>query len=204
MSLALEFLTDYLERTKTTQADFAKAAGVDPSLFTKLIQEEVGLNSKNVPKLLRGIHTEADRLEFLGKYLQEQIPDDLADGISVRISRAVPTGGALMEDAEEEPVDMQIMHAAAALPSDLYRRRLLRFLVHLRKDGGLRDLFTRTVAYLEESDHELGGTPSYRSPVDPLVRKEDRKRAGDKAGDVPPKETSTGSKLRPTKAPKLS
>lgn len=198
MSLALEFLTDYLERTKTTQADFAKAAGVDPSLFTKLIQQEVGLNSKNVPKLLRGIHTEQDRLEFVGKYLQEQIPSDLSDGITIRVARSAAGLGVITEDPEEEPIDLQILHAAMSLPSDLYRRRLLRFICHLRKDAGLRDLFTRTVSYLEESDHPT--TTSYVSPVDPIARKEDRRRAVAPAGDALSRAPSTGRKRRRAKA----
>lgn len=161
MSLALEFLTDYLVRSKTTQADFAKAAGIDPSLFTKLVQEEVGLNSKNVPKLLRGIHNDGDRQDFLIKYLQEQIPADLSDSITVRVSR--PTTGALEEDRSEESLDAQIVRAFAALPSELYRRRVVRFLLHLRKDASLRDLFSRTCGYLEEAD--TGSQLDFPEPV---------------------------------------
>lgn len=151
MSLALEFLDDYLKRTKTTQADFARAAGFDASLFTKLAQKEVSLSSKNVPKILRAISNDADRMRFLSKYLEDQIPGDFKESITVHFTGQA--AGLVMEaEAEEEPLDIQVTHAFNALPSDLYRRRLIRFLNHLKKDSGLRDLFTRTVAYLEESD----------------------------------------------------
>jgi transcriptional regulator with XRE-family HTH domain len=152
MSLALEFISAYLARSEITQADFSKAAGIDASLFTKLAQKEVGLNAKNVPKLLRGFRTEEDRLEFLSKYLEEQIPADLSHAITIHSKKQNGGDGMLMEDGEETPLDVQLVQAFAALPSDLYRRRVIRFLNHLKKDASLRDLFTRTVAYLEEQD----------------------------------------------------
>lgn len=152
MSLALDYLSDYLERTKTTQADYAKSSGIDPSLFTKLVQKEVAMSGKNLPKLLRGIREDRERLDFLTAYLRDQIPADFADSITIHLNGQPAPDGGLMESGEEESLDAQIAQSFAALPSDLYRRRVIRFLNHLKKDGSLRDLFSRTVAYLEESD----------------------------------------------------
>lgn len=152
MSLAIEFLSAHLEQVQTTQADYAKAAGIDPSLFTKLVQGEVTLSSKNVPKLLRGIRGEQARLEFLVKYLEDQIPADFNGEISVRLTKAGSPVSLAQEVGDEAAVEDQMIHAFSALPSDLYRRRVVKFLNHLKKDASLRDLFNRTLAYLEESD----------------------------------------------------
>lgn len=152
MSLATEFLSAYLEQSETTQAEYSKAAGIDPSLFTKLIQGEVALNVKNVPKLLRGLDSESAKIEFLSKYLEEQIPPEFAGSVTVMLNKLTAPSGTAMEDSEKDSMEIQLVLAFAALPSDLYRRRLIKFLAHLKVDAGLRDLFTRTVAYLDDSD----------------------------------------------------
>lgn len=199
MSLALDFLKEYLSRPDQTQADFAVAAGMTPPNVSDLLKGDVLLSDRNLPKILRGLRSERDRHDFLAAYLRDRVPADYADVISVHLKQPAVTGGLLMEDGEGEPLDVQIVHAFAALPSDLYRRRVIRFLGHLKKDPGLRDLFTRTVFYLEEADHTT--TISYRSPVDQVVRKEDLKRVGQPGGDAPPIAPSTERKRPRAKAP---
>lgn len=151
MSLALDFLSEHLAATGTTQADLAKAAGIDPSLFSQIKAGDVSINGKNFPKLMRGLRDDQARLEFLNAYLCDQIPQDYSDRISVRITPATPNGG-VTEEETEEPLESQLVTVFAKLPSDNHRRRLIRFVKHLNKDDSLRRFFVKTVDYLEEAD----------------------------------------------------
>lgn len=151
MSLALDYLREWLQRSECNQADFAKACGMTGANVTDILNGDVTVSARNLAKLLRGLRSEPERLDFLSAYLRDQVPSDYSDEINIRLR--VPNGPlGVMDAGDEEPLDLQMAQGFAALPSDLYRRRVVRFLNHLKKDSGLRDLFTRTVAYLEESD----------------------------------------------------
>lgn len=152
MSLALDFLKEYLNRPSQTQTDFAMAAGMTPTNVSDLLKGDVAISDRNLAKLIRGLRSEKDRHDFLTAYLRDRVPSDYADIITVHLRPPVVETGMVMEAGDDEPLDAQIIRAFASLPSDLYRRRVIRFLEHLKKDGSLRDLFTRLVAYLEEQD----------------------------------------------------
>ncbi len=152
MSLALDFLKEYLSRPGQTQTDFAMSAGMTPTNVTDLLKGDVAVSDRNLAKLIRGFRTEKDRHDFLTGYLRDRVPADYADVITVHLRSPEGRPGLVMEDPAEDSLELQLTQAFAALPSDLYRRRVIRFLNHLKKDGSLRDLFTRTVAYLEEAD----------------------------------------------------
>lgn len=147
---ALSVLTDYLSESDTTQAEFAKAAGIDPSLFSQIKAGDVAISGKNLGKLLRGIREEPVRLDFLKAYLNEQIPDDYQTAITVSLVNAPSGRWSIAEESSEPSLAEQMAHAFEALPSDLLRRRAIHLLTCLRNDTDLRDLFNRTVAYLEE------------------------------------------------------
>jgi transcriptional regulator with XRE-family HTH domain len=200
MSLALDFLKEYLSRPSQTQGDFAQAAGMTPPNVSDLLKGDVMISDRNLSKILRGLRSEKDRHDFLAAYLRDRIPTDYAEIVSVHLKPPADQRGLVMETGEGEPLELQAMQAFASLPSDLYRRRVIRFLSHLKKDAGLRDLFTRTVAYLEESDHSAAGT-SYVSPVDYLSSNEDRRREKPPGGDVPPKAPSTSRRKTRATAP---
>lgn len=152
MNLAHDYLREHLQGPDLTQADFAKAAGMTASNVSDLLKGDVSISDRNVGKLLRGFRTEKERHDFLVAYLRDQVPDDYSNSITILLkSELEPTG---LAEAKEPSIEVQLATAFAALPSDLYRRRLIRFLNHLKKDAALRDLFVRTVAYLEESDQK--------------------------------------------------
>lgn len=153
MSLALDFLSEYLASTGTTQVDYAKAAGIDPSLFSQIKTGDVTINGKNFPKLLRGLRDEPARLEFLNAHLRDQIPPDFAEKISVRITPSTKAPGFPADDSEVS-LEAQVMTRFADLPSDKHRRRVIRFLKHLKGDHTLQALFVKTVDYLEQADAE--------------------------------------------------
>lgn len=151
MSLAVDFLREFFARRETSQTDFARAAGMTPTNVTDLLKGDVAISGRNLDKLLRGFRSEKDRRDFLTAYLRDQIPADYADDITIQLR--APAEGMVCEGGDErDTLDAQIMLGFAALPSDLFRRRLVNFVQHLRGDAQLRDLFARTVAYLEEED----------------------------------------------------
>lgn len=150
MSLALDFLKEYLSRSDVTQADYAKACGIDPSLFSQLKSGDVSVSSKNLPKLLRGLHTAKDRLDFLTSYLRDQVPNEYANMVAIQIGTGGESAWQVAESTDDSQLEPQALLAFAALPSRTYRLRIIRFLQTLRTDAKLRDLFGRTMAYLEE------------------------------------------------------
>lgn len=152
MSLALEFLAAYFEQPATTKADFAKSAGVDPSLISQLLVGAVQISTKNLPRLLNGFRTDLERREFLAAHLRDQVPVEFADDVIVHQTSAI-----LNEAAEGDAafkLEVHLVEAFGALPSEAYRRRVVRFLHHLRKDSALRDIFRRTMDYIDESSSE--------------------------------------------------
>lgn len=158
MSLALEFLSSFFEVPKNTRADFAKAAGIDASLVTNILQGDVQLSSKNIPKLLRGFRTDHERREFLAAYLKDQVPRDFADDIRIHLSHLASGEDANTAEDEAE-LQARLIRAWLDLPNAKYRRRVVNFLVDLRKDAALRDLFARTMAY-REGGSQGGGSLS--------------------------------------------
>jgi hypothetical protein len=153
MSHAIDFLGDYFESkpgepgTRNTKADFAKAAGIDPSLVTQILQSTVQLSSKNVQKLLLGFRSDQERREFLTAYLRDQVPPYLADDVHITIAHH-----AVSESSDSDAAQMEISLIAAF--NDLTRKsdRLLavRFLQQIRTDGDLRDLFRRAMRYIDD------------------------------------------------------
>jgi transcriptional regulator with XRE-family HTH domain len=149
MSLAVDFLSEFFARGETTQTDFARAAGMTPTNVTDLLKGDVAISGRNLDKLLRGLRTEKDRKDFLTAFLRDQIPADYADDITIQL-QAHKTEGALEDPDDAGALEGQMILAFASLPSDLHRRRLVHFAQTLRGDAKLRDLFARTMAYLEE------------------------------------------------------
>lgn len=149
MSLTTDFLADYLIRSEQSQADFARAAGMTQPNFSEILNGSVEVSARNIGKLIRGFREEHERDAFIAAYLRDQIPAENADRITVHLS--TPTG-VLEERPEADRMNIEVEMIAAfdALPSDLYRRRVVKFLNKLRKDEELRDLFRRTMEYLEE------------------------------------------------------
>lgn len=150
MSLAIDFLTDFLERTDQKQADFARTAGMTQPNLNDILKGHVEVSSRNLAKLLRGIRADYERDAFIAAYLRDQIPGDMADRVHVHLTRAKGEG-MVMEEAEgADLLEANLAVAFAALPSDSYRKRVVRFLQQLRKDADLRDLFRRTMDYVDD------------------------------------------------------
>lgn len=153
MSLTVDFLREYFARPDVTQADYAKLAGIDPSLLTKLMQEEVLISSKNLRKLLRGFPHFTDRVAFLNAYLRDQLPGEYADAISIRL---VKTPESANEEGDQEE---SLLQAFEALPSDAYKRRVIRFVRQLGRDAELRRYFAMTMRYVDDgiaTEREMG------------------------------------------------
>lgn len=148
MSLTVEFLKEYFARPDITQSDYAKTAGIDPSLLTKLMQEEVLVSSKNLKRLLRGFHEYSDKLAFLNAYLRDQVPDDFNDAISIRLIKAGTITGAADEFGESEE-ESALLQAFQSLPPG-YRPRIIRFTRQLARDGDLRRFFSMTMNYVDD------------------------------------------------------
>lgn len=187
-NLALDYLREHL--ANKTQLAFAQAAGMTAQNIGDILRGDVAISDRNLPKLLRAFDEEAQRQEFLAAYLRDRVPNEYADVVQI-VAR-----GAAVRESTSADVTADLLEAFTALPSDLYRRRVVRLLQQLRRDDALRDLFVRTVAYLEEAD-TAGATVagnasgsaavSSSSPVEPLIQSEDARRAarGDNAGDRP-------------------
>lgn len=153
MSLALDNLAEYLKRAAAsgdTKADFARASGVHPSLITNILDGDVALSGKNVPKILQGFRTKDDRLAFLLAYLHDEIPQEHANEISVQLAKSSTEG--LAESSIADAQEAQLLEAFFALPSDAYRRRVVTLVRALRSDAQLRDLFKSTVDYIQPDD----------------------------------------------------
>jgi predicted transcriptional regulator len=201
MGLATDYLSDYLQRLDLTQVDFAKAAGMTQTNLSDILKGDVEVSARNIGKLLRGLSDESERDAFIAAHLRDQIPEDQAERVVVHVSKPDDQRGGVMEDKPDNDtiIEAELVAAFAALPSSTYRKRVLRLLRHLRKDADLRDLFSRTVAYLEDSDR---APVSYDSPVDEVVSEEEERRESSPAGDARPTEPSNDSKKTPAKAPK--
>lgn len=168
MSLATDFLAEVFARKDYNQSDFARACGMTPTNVTDLLKGDVAISGRNLTKLLRGLRTEKDRLDFLTAYLCDQVPADYADEISIRLTAPAAACGMVMESSDPaNELEAQLILAFSALPSDLYRRRLLRLTQTLRKDADLRDLFARTMAYLEEQQGSGLSSDTLKSTLSP-------------------------------------
>lgn len=162
MSLAIDFLRGYFSRPDApSQADFAKASGMTGANVTDLLNAQVGISGRNVSKLLRGLGNDPDRLAFLAAYLRDEVPSDFADAIHI----GVRTSGLEEPPEGEQSLQDDLLQAFAALPSDMHRRRTVKFLQHLRRDHGLRDLFARTCVYLEEADADARARTNSSDPA---------------------------------------
>lgn len=161
MSLATDFLADYIERSEQTQTDFARAAGMTPTNITEILKGTVNVSGRNLANLLRGIRDDHERDAFLAAYLRDNIPTDMADRVQVHLTRH-RTGEAVMEGDDRANLEAELVLAFATLPNETYRRRVVRFLQQLRRDAELRDLFRRTMEYVDD-DVEARRESSHRA-----------------------------------------
>jgi hypothetical protein len=148
MNLALEFLKDYFEKPDAlNQGDFAKACGMSAANVSDLLSERISISSRNLNNLLRGFRDEGDQAAFLTAFLRDQVPVDFVDDVVIQHKKP----SVLKEDSDAiVDTETEMIRAFSELPSDLFRRRVVIFLQHLRKDPDVRDLFTRTVAFLDK------------------------------------------------------
>ena len=154
MSLAKDFLSDYLSRHDLTQVDYAKAAGMTQTNLSDILKGDVEVSSRNLAKLLRGMPDDHERDAFIAAHCRDQVPSDQAERVLIHVTKSAARSGTLMEDQASYGATLQeeLLTAFNELPSAAYQRRVIRLLRHLRKDADLRDLFSRTVAYLEDDD----------------------------------------------------
>ena len=154
MSLARDYLKDYLRRENCSQAEFARRCEMTPPNLSDVLssnaENSVEISSRNVGKLVRGFAEEQDQLEFLAAYLRDEIPDGYADRVDVDVRNA----DAVREAAIEDPT-AELLAGFAALPSKKLKRAVLSMLAHLRVDTEFRDLFLRTMSYLMTSEDRM-------------------------------------------------
>lgn len=150
MSLATEFLIDYIERAEQTQADFARLAGMTPTNLTEILKGSVKIGARNIDGLLRAITSGAERARFIHAHLNDQIPSDLADSVTVHITQQAEPGMVMEGGNEEAQLEAELIAAYRALTTLTYKRRVVRFLRQLKRDADLRDLFQRIMGYVDD------------------------------------------------------
>lgn len=146
MSLAVDYLREYLSEPNTTQAEFARGCGMTAPNISDVLKGDVAISRRNVGKLLRGF-PQNKRLHFLQAYLHDEIPEEYADDVTIQISSR--RSRAQEECTLAEAVEAALVSAFRSLPSDTYRGRVLTLVRALRGDEKLRELLKLTVEYLQ-------------------------------------------------------
>lgn len=149
MSLATDFLTDYLGRTQMTASEFSRASGIPASNLSEIFKGDVEISGRNLGKFLRGIREEHERDGFLAAYLRGSIPEDQATRVLVHVKQ---DKRAAVAEGSEASLEADLAAAFDQLPNDTYRRRVVRFLAQLRRDEELRELFRRTMDYVDDGN----------------------------------------------------
>lgn len=206
--LAAEMLRSYLKDSGTSQADFAKAAGMDASTLTGILSLDISISAKNLPKLLRAFPVHNDKLSFLAAYLRDQVPSEHTDEVSIEVNPMRPgaTSGALCE-VDIDPARLFADAAIAAigqLPAQT-QEQLYHLAKALRQDADLRTVFQGIMRYVPRAHppvtHHLGGgtpkpLPGGMKPDPTLERL--RKRAGRSAGNpMPPSDPESTPPVSP-------
>lgn len=150
MNLAIEHLRDYLTREKISQRSYADACDYDASLVSDVLRGTLPVSARNLPKLLAGISTRKDKLNFLSAYLRDQIPPEHTNELGLQITDLGEPATPLVEEVAVDPstvLDEGIRHAVSQLPTQT-KAQVYRFVKALRVDPLLRNVFDGLMHYV--------------------------------------------------------
>jgi transcriptional regulator with XRE-family HTH domain len=172
-----------IQRRDSNRAALARACGLAPSTIGDLINGKIAVSEKNLARILHGFPDARDQVELLLAYLRGQVPSSLRGAVTIE---AADTQWLLSEaPAAADPL--------AALPPKL-RDEVASIARRMAEDAQLRDLFGRTVRYLDGEDERVfrraNAGLGLRPPASPVLAPEALPRTAPEAGNPAKKAVS--------------
>jgi len=172
-----------IQRRDSNRAALARACGLAPSTIGDLINGKIAVSEKNLARILHGFPDARDQVELLLAYLRGQVPSSLRGAVTIE---AAGTQWLLSEaPAAADPL--------AALPPKL-RDEVASIARRMAEDAQLRDLFGRTVRYLDGEDERVfrraNAGLGLRPPASPVLAPEALPRTAPEAGNPAKKAVS--------------
>jgi transcriptional regulator with XRE-family HTH domain len=169
-----------IQRRDSNRAALARACGLAPSTIGDLINGKIAVSEKNLARILHGFPDARDQVELLLAYLRGQVPSSLRGAVTIE---AADTQWLL---SEADPL--------AALPPKL-RDEVASIARRMAEDAQLRDLFGRTVRYLDGEDERVfrraNAGLGLRPPASPVLAPEALPRTAPEAGNPAKKAVSS-------------
>lgn len=134
------------------RSSLAKACGVVPSTIGDYISGKIEVTRKNLLRILTGIPEKNDRELLLRAYLEDQIPEEYRTvfGIERKNAGKAQAHGEALAAAEI----IQGMNGAM-------QKKLITLLRRIRDDAELRDLLSRTIAYIDGEETRVSRNKSF-------------------------------------------
>jgi len=148
-----------------TEPLLARACDLAPSTIGDLINGEIAVSEKNLARILHGFPDVRDQVDLLLAYLRGQVPSSLRGAVTIE---AADTQWLLGEaPAASDPL--------VALPPKL-RDEVASIARRMAEDAQLRDLFGRTVRYLDGEEERVvrraNAGLGLRPPASPVLAPE--------------------------------
>ena len=172
-----------IQRRNSNRAALARACDLAPSTIGDLINGEIAVSEKNLARILHGFPDVRDQVDLLLAYLRGQVPSSLRGAVTIE---AADTQWLLGEaPAASDPL--------VALPPKL-RDEVASIARRMAEDAQLRDLFGRTVRYVDGEEERVvrraNAGLGLRPPASPVLAPETLPRTAPEIGNLAKKAVS--------------